>query len=95
MLLELRIAEVEVVFEAIKCVSGSVDVFAVEVAVAVLFISEGVVGLALMIVEDPVASLTIVESNAEPVCEADLKSGIVLVVAMNFDVLIPTSLCCP
>ena len=75
---------------AIKRVLGNddndVDVVDVVVVVIVLFVSEGVVVFALMIAKDAVDCVSLVEVIPEPICEEDVISGVVLVVAMDLDV---------
>ena len=73
--------------EAIKRAIGNdddVDAPVVVVVVTVVFLSEGVMVLALKIAKDTVDCVSIVEVISEPVCE--VISGVVLVVAMDLDV---------
>ena len=75
---------------AIKRVLGNddndVDVPLVVLVVTVVSLSEGVMVLALNIAKDAVDCVSIVEVIPEPVCEVDVISGVVLVVAMDSDV---------
>ena len=75
--------------EAIKRAIGNdddVDAPVVVVVVTVVSLSEGVMVLALIIAKDAVDCVSIVEIIREPVCEVDVISGVLLVVAMNLGV---------
>ena len=62
---------------------NDVDVLVV-VIVRVVFLSEGVIVLALIIAEDAVDCVSIVGIIPEPVCEVDALLGLFLVIAIGF-----------